>query len=163
MPYASRAVALLLVVFSVLAPRAALGDTGIQDIPAGSDNIVALGEGKTAPFSGQLFDHPTALRWANWLLQYRLHLDQLQKLMSDRAEADKRLHLRQLDAVSQAHTVEVNWYKLQAQQQAGENAKLKLEIASPPFYKTMWFGFAVGAIVTGFAVGLGAGVMSAGK
>lgn len=43
-------------------------------IPPGDDLILSLKQGEPAPFSGQLFDSKTAVRWANFLEQAKLRL-----------------------------------------------------------------------------------------
>lgn len=47
----------------------------LQDIPPGEDKILPIREGEKAPYTGQLFDQSTALRWGNWLLQYKYRLE----------------------------------------------------------------------------------------
>jgi len=47
----------------------------IQDVPSGPDKIVPLLWGEKAPYTGQLFDQSTALRWGNWLQQYKYRLE----------------------------------------------------------------------------------------
>jgi len=49
-------------------------DPPIEAIPAGVDKIVPLRKGTLAPYTGQLYEPLTALRWANWLQQYKYRL-----------------------------------------------------------------------------------------
>jgi len=59
----------------VLLPAVASAQTPpIQTIPAGDDKIEPVHKGQPAPFDGQLYDSMTALRWANWLQQYKYRL-----------------------------------------------------------------------------------------
>src|SRR5574343_718010 len=84
---------LCLSLMAVLTTSTAKGQD-VKDIPPGSDRVVPIKEGDKAPFSGQLFDNPTALRWANWVDQYRL------KLKSERLyfEQTKELEKKWFDA-----------------------------------------------------------------
>lgn len=63
-------VAVLLLPMTVLAQA-----PPVLDIPSGEDKISPLREGEKAPYTGQLFDQSTALRWGNWLLQYKYRLE----------------------------------------------------------------------------------------
>ncbi len=133
----------------VLLPRLAFADPpAIQSIPPGDDKIVVVHEGEKVPFSGQLFDPATALRWGNWLQQYKAamaivatheqqvckaNLDydtkvaEIEKTRSDGIEKDLRKRL--LDS-----------------EQARVN--LQQQIDHPPFYREFWFQAGVGVLVT---------------
>jgi hypothetical protein len=132
----------------LLMARTALADPPVQAIPPGDDKIVVVHEGEKVPFTGQLYDNSTALRWGNWLQQYKVILalttarDQqvcqakldfdtkttaIEKLRTDGIEKDLRARLTQSEQ-----------QRLQLQQQ----------IDHPPFYREFWFQAGVGVVVT---------------
>lgn len=133
----------------ILIPRLALADPlTVEAVPPGDDKIVVVHEGDKAPFTGQLFDQPTALRWANWMQQYRAllkvtvdHDTQVcdakllydstvmgaEKVKTDGIEADLRDRLTKSD-------------------QARATAQYQLD--HPPWYTSVWFGVGVGVVGT---------------
>ncbi len=140
---------ILTVVLLVLLPLQALAQP-LPAIPPGPDKIQTLREGDPAPFSGHLYSPDTALRWANWLEQYKLR----QKLDRDLQEkiclADITLRDQKLAFAEQQYQTVVT--DLEKRLAAAED---------PPFYQTMGFGFGVGvaatvAVVIATAVVLGA-------
>ncbi len=120
----------------------------VQDIPPGDDKIVPLEEGDEAPFTGQLFDQPTALRWGNWLLQYRYRL----KWDVERAqeeclvETDYRDRLLQVEK-ERARRVEKD---LMQRLERSEGARLAAEeeARNPSWYNTREFGVVLGVTST---------------
>lgn len=136
-------------VVCVLFPSVVLAQTPpIQDIPPGEDRIVVIREGSRAPFTGQLFDQATALRWGNWLVQYKQrlewdvtheqkvckietsHVSALLKIEKDRAayvEADLAMRLKRAE---------------EARLSAEEEAR------NPSWYNTRTFGIALGVVGT---------------
>lgn len=161
-----RGSSVLLLVLALLFPRAAwAGDeyTRVSDVPPGEDHIESVSSGDKAPFAGQLFDSATALRWANWLSQYRLKLKQLEVLMQARAEIDQKFHAQQVQILTASHANEVAWYRAQLQLQTAETERLKVELQNPPFYKTTWFGFAAGVVAVSLSIGVGAVIVGAGR
>lgn len=119
----------------------------VQDIPPGDDRIVPLEEGEEAPFTGQLFDQPTALRWGNWLLQYkhRLKWDVEQEKKVCEVELDYRDRLLQVEK-ERASKVEKD---LMLRLERAEKARLAAEeeARNPSWYNTREFGVVLG--VTG--------------
>lgn len=126
--------------------------SAVKDIPAGADKIVAVKEGDKVPFTGQLFEPGTALRWSNWLLQYKLRLDTSSELQASMAKADAELADRRVAIEVEKQTVVVTDYKAQV---AVRDAQI-LKLSDPPFYKSVWFGFVIGTVVTGVVAGFGA-------
>ena len=138
-------IALVLAALTVVAPVAPVATKAppIDVIPEGPDRIVAIEAGEVAPFSGQLFDPPTALRWANWLRQYSLRLR-----LSAEFEREAR-------AIRQAYTADL----LRIERERGARAEAALEESlrqreaeldralNPPWYSSTWFGVTMG--VTG--------------
>lgn len=132
----------------LLAADAAKAADPIEDIPPGPDEIVGVRKGQAVPFDGQLFGDDTALRWANWLKQYKLRLRvdvrEQQQLCAVRVDAMQKLidtevmHRRKLE---QAYEVKLS------------------EVTNPPWYKSPTFYVVIGvagtmaAIAGGYAVG----------
>ena len=135
-----------------LMPSVALGQSmpspQVVTFPPGDDQIVVLKKGDPAPFTGQLYDDATALRWAVWLQQYKGryaidlqaaqetckvelgHANELARIESDRSSAI------QADLVQRL--------------KSSEEARLKAEDAlrNPSFFERpgVWLG--VGVVAT---------------
>lgn len=118
-------------------------------IPPGDDNIVVLKKGDPSPFTGQLFDPATALRWANLLQQchFRLQADVAYQQKLDQADIDYQKKLV---------TIEQDKYTRVVTELETKNKQLQVEVTDPPFYKTMWFGVIIGATAAFLAVGFAA-------
>jgi hypothetical protein len=144
--------------FLVLAPIARAEDVPVvQDIPPGVDQIEVIMQGKPAPFTGQLYSQETALRWANWLGQYRL------RLVQD-VDYEKRVcaaNLSYKDAVNKAEADRdkaiQDDLRTRIMRLEQYNAKLNDKINNPSFFRTAEFGFIVG-ILGSAAVALGVGI-----
>jgi hypothetical protein len=149
---------LTLLVLLTFLPRLALADppAPVTAVPPGDDVITVVKKGDPAPYTGQLFDQATALRWANFLQQYKFRLGadvDLQKKLDD---ADLTLQ-KQLLVIEQQKYVRVT-DELQA-----KNVALQKQLADPPFYDRVWFGVALGAVAMGLAVGLSAWGLSSAR
>ncbi len=142
----------ILVALLLLAFPARGQDSKVDTVPPGTDRIVSIKMGVEAPFEGQLFDNATALRWANWLRQYKLRLkvdvEEQQKLCTVRLDAASKV----LDAEkARSRTIELAYEK--------RLRELQFEMANPPWYRSPTFYITVGvvgtvaAIVGGYAVG----------
>lgn len=142
-----RSVGGTLLVVLLLQSKSALGEP-LKDIPPGSDKITPLHEGDKAPYSGQLFDNPTALRWANWLEQYRIRTTLDLELVKKQCAAD-------VDALQARHQVVQGILERQIGQQALVIQQQRQQLEAPrPFYTTWWFGAVIGTVVTATGVGL---------
>ncbi len=136
-------VALLALAVSTCGMPAGAGEP-IQIIPDGPDRIVPLALGEPAPFSGQLYDPDTALRWANWLEQYRLRLTlevnfQRNICTIKTAYGDARLDIERERATRAEAALEASLRRRQRE----------LDLAlNPPWYRTTWFGVAAGTAGT---------------
>lgn len=144
------------VVLLSLVPRLAQADppAPLVPVPPGEDKIEVVKKDAPAPFTGQLYENATALRWANYLQQCRFRLQadvELQKKV-DQAETDYQKRLVAIEQEKYAHVVA----DLEA-----KNKRLQLEQADPPFYRTVWFGVVTGAVTMALAVGLAAWGLSA--
>lgn len=121
----------------------------IVAVPPGDDVIVAVKKGDPVPFAAQCFDSKTALRWANWLEQYkyRLGADVAFQKQYDQATID---YLKKAaDDASKASALAVAALQKTVATQHDQ-------ILDPPFYRSLWFGIVIGMVITGAAVGLAA-------
>lgn len=125
----------------------AKADDEIKTIPPGDDRIVVVKEGDKAPFTVQLFDNNTALRWGNWLEQYRYRLRVDLEVERKKAELDnagwrERYRLQQEQYTTVTKDLEERLKKAEG------------ALSSPPWYQSPWFGFSAGVLVTGLTVGI---------
>ena len=158
---------ILFAAFAVFAlvfwPAVAFGQEGVQAIPPGEDVIVSVKKGEPSPISGQVFSTDTALRWGNWLEQYRVRLTLDVALERKLCETETSYQERVL-AAEKKHAAEV--LRLYQQEIAVKHARiqeLEKEIESPPWYRTPEFGAALGAGATLGAVILGVVIVNSGS
>ena len=128
----------------------------ILTIPAGDDHIMSLEKGQTAPYAGHLFDTDTALRWANWLEQYkfRLGLDAGVERAKCKVELEYRTDVTSIER-ARTDTIQAD---LQTRLQRSEkrNIELSNEIMNRSFFSSMEFGLLLGVVATSGAVVTGA-------
>jgi hypothetical protein len=131
-----------------LMSRLAVADPTVKTIPDGPDKIVVVKEGDKAPFTGQLFDAPTALRWANWLQQY-------QTLLPAMAERDQKVCDAKIEYGTKALVIEKERATAAEKDLRDrlvmaekERAQALYEAQNPSWYRTVWFGAGVGAVTT---------------
>jgi hypothetical protein len=132
----------------------------VQDIPPGDDQIEVLVQGKPAPFTGQLFSQETALRWANWLNQYKARLKsdvELEKAIC-KAETTYRDKLLAIEVVRGADIAKDQKQRMLRLEQY--NAQLQDKINNPSFWHSMEFGLILGAL-SASAVAVAVGVAAA--
>jgi len=142
----------------VLMSRMAVAEPLVQSIPSGDDKIVVVREGDKAPFTGQLFDGATALRWANWLQQY-------QTLLPATIERDQKVCSAKVEYGGKALVIEkeraaVVEQDLRKRLLSSEKERVQAiyELQNPSWYRTVWFGVAIGAtsvLATVYVVGRG--------
>lgn len=144
------------VVFTLLAleRHGYCDEPGVKDIPAGTDKIVGVKEGDKAPFTGQLFEPATALRWANWLQQYKLRLAVDVEAEKKICAADKELGQKKLDIEQEKNKAITDDLRKQVATKDARITDLEKAADSPPFYRTVWFGAVLGATAAFLAVGL---------
>lgn len=138
------------------APPAPSTVAPLVPVPPGDDVVVVAKKGDPVPFTGQLFDQSTALRWANYLQQCRFRLQ---------ADVDYQKKYDQADTDYQKRLLAIEQQKYDAVSKDLQDKldKANAELASPPFYKTVAFGVVVGALAMGVAVGLAAAGLNAVK
>jgi hypothetical protein len=131
-----------------------------KDIPPGNDNITFIRKGEAAIYEGQLFDSATALRWGNWLLQYKFQL-------VSQGEYQKRLFDIEVSYWNKVVSLErdryqrvTTEYQSQVAKQQEQLLKLQDEVRNPPFFRSVWFGVLVGVVVTGLSFGVGAALVA---
>lgn len=135
-------IAAVAALFLILVPSVALGED-LKDIPPGEDVIQSLHKGDPAPFTGQLFDTDTSLRWANWLNQYRVILEAGQDKSKASCQSD-------LTFQNDVHNIEMNNLEalnvdLTKRLQNSEQNRLQLQQDSSAWYNSIWFGIVLGA------------------
>lgn len=137
----------------LVAARPAFADPlPLTAVPTGDDRIAAVKEAQAAPFAGQLFDTPTALRWANYLHQckYRLSADvEYQKKLDD---ADQKALQTTLAAERQKYDLVTKDY---------QDRLSKAE--DVPFFRQVWFGVVLGVVGTIGATAATAALVRAAK
>jgi len=124
----------------------------IETVPEGADRIVSVKKGAEAPFEGQLFDNDTALRWANWLRQYKL------RLKVD-VEEQQQLCAVRLESAAKLREAETARYRKVEAAYALRVQELQYRLDNPPWYSSPTFYVVVGvvsataAIAGGYALG----------
>lgn len=127
--------------------------------PPGDDKITVVRKGDAAPYTGQLYDDNTAVRWAIWLQQYKgryaLDMKAAEDSCQVKLEADKSV--AQVLAARNA-TIEADAMQ---RLKSSETARLQAEeqLRNPPFFDRpgIWFGIGVAttiltAVATGYLV-----------
>lgn len=124
-------------------------------VPDGEDRIQHVEKGEPAPYSGQLFDPSTALRWAHYLQQAKLRLN-------EDVIYERRVCNAHLTYMGQRVELEVQYAEAVEADLRGRvlrleqrNVDLADEVQNPGFFKSPGFWFAVGVLTTGALTGLG--------
>lgn len=140
-----KATALILLMTFITSTAFAQEAPKLTPIPPGEDKITVVREKDPVPYTGQLFDNPTALRWGNYLqqCQYRLKAD---------PELAKKLAQADTDYYKKLYEIEHSRYLLVTADYQKQLADTRSQVLDPPFYKTTWFGIVVGVVGTVAAV-----------
>jgi hypothetical protein len=129
-------------------------DPPIQTIPPGDDKIVALQRGEAAPYTGQLFDPNTAMRWGFWLQQWQARYSS--DVFTEREICTAKLEYK--DGVIAAEKDRATRVErdLQLRLQRSEQARVQAEyeLAHPGFFDSPTFYYALGVVTTGALLGL---------
>jgi hypothetical protein len=146
----------LVLVLALMWPVHVLAETPVSSapittIPPGEDKIVTIEKGSPAPFSGHLFDTDTALRWANWLEQYKYRLDIDVGAEQAKCQIDLKYKedLRVIELL-RTDTIETDLRKRLLTSE-GRNVKLSDAISNRSFFSSMEFGLLLGIVVTSAA------------
>lgn len=111
--------------------------TDVQNVPSGPDKIIPVHKGEASPIDGQVFDNDTALRWANWLVQYKNLLKVNGDYKDKICSIDLNLSAKKLQLQEQTYTT--------VTKDLQENlSKAREQADHPPFYSTFWFGATIG-------------------
>lgn len=126
----------------------------VETIPAGDDRIVPMSKGQAAPFEGQLFEPATALRWANWLQQYKLRLkvdvEREQKMCAVQLDfSGEKLRIER----EKWQTITEDYRKrlLESEKARAASEELRLH---PPFFESPVFYYGLGVVTVGVISGL---------
>lgn len=142
-------------VVALLAPSVVLAQPSVESIPPGEDIIVPVKKGAAAPIDGQLFSPETALRWANFLQQYKLRLAWDVKYAEDvcKEETAYRDKLLVIEKDRSAATEK----SLRDELLKSEKSRIEAEEEvreGPAWYETVEFGIVLGTAVTAGAFAL---------
>ncbi len=154
-----------LIVALLLVPQLAwAGSPPVKEIPPGEDIIVPVKKGQPAPIDGQVFSPDTAVRWANWLQQYRLRLDWDVQYAEDvcKEETGYRDKLLTIEKERGASTEKSLRDELLKSEQGRIAAEQEVR-DGPPWYNTTEFGIVVGTVITVGAVALSIWALEARK
>ena len=125
------------------------------DIPPGNDRIEHVEAGAAAPYEGMLLDMDTAIRWTNrlrwWPETYRLRLREAGELrVAEQGSYETRIRI-----VTESFTREIEGLRSDLREQAQRYEEQLERLRNPPFWETGWFGFTMGVVLMGLAVGAG--------
>lgn len=133
----------------------------IEAIPPGEDKIVPLLKGHVAPFGGQLYDPLTALRWANWLQQYKYRL----QWDVSKEQHVCRVEMKYRDDLLLAEETRAKKVEDDLVERLGRSEQARLdaeeEARNPPWYSTRTFGVVVGVLATAAIFGIAVAAIDA--
>lgn len=124
-------------------------------VPEGEDNIIAVQKGEPAPFTGQLLDIPTSLRWAHYLQQAQLRLTE--DVLAERRTCNAHLvfmqHRVELEQeFGQTIEKDLRSRVLTEEQKVQD---LQTEINNPGFFDSRGTWYGLGVLSTVVVIGLG--------
>jgi len=145
-----KVLAILTAVLLLLCSSVSFGEESatIPPVPPGDDIIRPLQKGAPAPFAGQLFSPETALRWGNWLTQYRYRLTI--DVKRERALcAIEQEHSKELLRIEKQRALAVE-SSLTEHLRSSEVKRQALEerLRNPPWYQSIELGMVIGAVST---------------
>jgi len=149
MPTPSKILTFTLCVLALLISQVASAEPPkVESIPPGDDVIVPLRKGDTAPFTGQLYSQDTALRWVNWIVQYRRRLE-----LDVKREKDLRLveveHYSKLLKLERSRSEEMeSSLRLRLKSSEDKREELQKRLNDPPWYQSVEFGVVLGILST---------------
>ena len=133
----------------------------LDPVPPGEDVIIALPKEGKAPFDGQLFNNSTALRWGNYLEQYRLRLQVCYQQQQEFTDINQSYFTKVLKIEQEANTRIVSDLEFRLRRTEEKNAKLEGELSQgPAWYNSLSFGIVLGVVGTASLVALGAWALS---
>lgn len=132
---------------------------GDVDVPPGEDRIVVAREGTPAPFTGQLFDQPTALRWGNRIVRYRMRIRLLEQELTVTRDAYEASITERLRLQSESYGREIEGLRTDLRDQAARYESELAQHRNPPFYETWGFAFGMGVLLTAVVVAVVGGLI----
>lgn len=114
----------------------------VKPIPVGEDMIQAVEESEKAPYTGQLFSNDTAIRWMNYIKQYRAYVELLESKLRN-AENSKR---QSMEILIEGYEKNLTLLEDKYVKVLDENRQLSYTINNPPWYKTFTFGLIIGIV-----------------
>lgn len=119
----------------------------LSSIPAGEDHIVSVTKGAPAPFSGQLFSNETALRWGNWLEQYRLQVPMLLQTQERVCFTEIKYRDDVLRVKEDAAAIIQDDMMERLERLEERNTELQTQLnKGPEWYRSRTFGIVIGAV-----------------
>lgn len=116
--------------------------------PPGEDKIAVIRKGDPAPYTGQLFEDNTALRWAVWLQQYKARYGLDMKAEQDSCQI-KLQHAADLASIEADRTSKIEKdLRARLKETDAQRLKLEEELRNPGFFRQpgLWVG--VGVVTT---------------
>lgn len=116
--------------------------------PPGEDKIAVIRKGDPAPYTGQLFEDNTALRWAVWLQQYKARYGLDMKAEQDSCQI-KLQHTADLASIEADRTSKIEKdLRARLKETDAQRLKLEEELRNPGFFRQpgLWVG--VGVVTT---------------
>lgn len=153
------AVAVLLLPSVVLAQTPPPPAPEVLTYPPGDDRIEVVKKGEPAPYTGQLFDNDTALRWAVWLKQYKARYGLDLQMEKDRCAVVVAYQSKLVDIErEQGQKIAAD---LKERLKVSEQARIKVEdeLRNPSFFKQPGTWFGIGLVTALVTVGVTAAVL----
>jgi hypothetical protein len=147
-------------VLTILFPAVALAEPPqlpapqVVTYPPGDDKITVVRKGDQAPYTGQLFEDNTALRWAVWLQQYKTRYGLDMKAEQDSCQV-RLQHSSELAAIESDRTAKIESdLRTRLKDADSQRVKLEDEIRNPGFFKQpgLWVGVGVFTTLAAVAV-----------
>lgn len=136
------------------AEKLQLPEPQVVTYPPGDDKIAVVKKGDPAPYTGQLFEDNTALRWATWLQQYRTRYGLDMKAEQDSCKV-RLEHDAELVAIEQERTAAIEAdLRKRLKDVDAQRLKLEEELRNPSFFKQpgLWYGVGVASTLAAVAI-----------
>lgn len=127
----------------------------VQAIPPGADDIRELKLKEPAPIAGMLYSPETALRWANYLEQFKKLLPLSVQKERDLCQASLTLQDKTNQAARTADATKLKTTISLLQDVEKKNTELSSSLNNPAFWDTRDFGLVAGVLGTLVLVLLG--------
>lgn len=125
-------------------------------VPPGDDVIVPLKKGDPAPFTGQLMDPATALRWLNYLEQSKLRLREDVLLERRTCNANMAYYDRRVSLEYSARLDIEKDLRDRLLRSDQRNVDMQKQLLEPGIFKSPIFWFFTGVVTSGIILGVSA-------